>query len=162
MQVMASINPSEGRVGGLIGARRRRGYPAMFCVLLTSTGVMAACSRAATVVTTTTRPAPGSISNPVAPSIYSVKVGRFIETVEAGDGALLVSPPSKNAVPGITVKQATSLFDADYSFKGIYAFDVVGLGLVTLTDTQDQTTSYDSRLASASSSANGRDHDHDR
>src|SRR5579862_1233352 len=99
---MASIYPPEGRVSGFKGARRRWGYPTVVCVLLTSTGVLAACSHAAKVVTTTTRPVPGSVSNPVAPSIYSVKGGRFIESVEAGDGVLVVSPPPKSAVPGIT------------------------------------------------------------
>jgi hypothetical protein len=151
--MMAPVRPPDGRGRGKREGRRRRGYPAVFCVLLISIGLLAACSRAATVVTTTTRPAPGTVADPVAPSIYSVKTGRFIETVEVGDGALLVSPPSKKAVPGISAVQADSLFDADYSFKGIYAFDVVGLGSATVTDTQDQTTSYDTRQTSGSSSA---------
>ena len=146
----ASINPAEGR--GPTGVRRRRGYPAVFCVVLASIGLMA-CSRAATVVTTTTRPPPGSVADPVAPSIYSVRTGRFIESVEVGDGALLVSPPPKQAVAGISALQAESLFDADYSFKGIYAFDLVGLGSATLTETQDQTTSYDTRETTRSTSA---------
>jgi hypothetical protein len=71
-----------------------------------------------------------------------VAEGRFIQSVEVGDNTLVVSPPPKHASSAITPVRATSLFDADYSFQGIYEFDVLGLGSATLEDGQAQDTSY--------------------
>ena len=56
-----------------------------------------------------------------------------------GDGVLVVSPPEERFAGD--QRPAGRPIHADYSFKGIYAFDVVGLGSVTLTDTQGQATS---------------------
>jgi hypothetical protein len=143
VRMQAADRPSVARRRSEGKARRRTGgYPVMFCALLASTAAMAGCSRAASDVTTTTRPVPGTVSDPVAPSIDSVAAGRFTQAVEVGDKTLVVSPPPKDASSAITPLRAAALFYADYSFQGIYEFDVLGLGSATLEDGQAQDTSY--------------------
>ncbi len=114
---------------------------AVLAVLGTVTG----CSHPARVqATTTTRPRPGTPSNPVAPSIYSVGSDRFVESVEVGGKVLVVTPAPKDAVPTLTAAQARSMFDAYEAFNGIYKFDLLGLGEATLEQTPSQTSSQTS------------------
>ncbi|MGO9343856.1 MAG: hypothetical protein ACLP6E_15265, partial [Acidimicrobiales bacterium] len=107
-------------------------------------GTAAGCSHSPSTqkTTTTTRPRPGTLTNPVAPSIYSVGLDRFVESVEVGGKVLEVSPPPKHAAAFVTAAQAQVMFDAYDAFSGIYKFDVFGLGDATLEQTAAQTTSF--------------------
>jgi hypothetical protein len=140
MQVTSCVPTARGHSTPK-GRGRQPAYPVVLVVLLAS---LAGCSHSAslgTTTTSTTRPAPGTGSDPVAPSLYSVRAGRFVESVEVGDKTLVVSPPPKTAIAQIGEVRAASLFDADYSFQGIYQFDLLGLGSATV-DAQPQETSY--------------------
>jgi hypothetical protein len=152
VRMQAAGDPVSPRPPQLDFARQRPGghYPVVVCAVLVSIAAIAGCSQAGRVVTTTTRPPPGTAKAPGAPSIYSVTAGRFNQFVAVGGKNLLVAPPPKNADPAITGTQAAALFDADYSFQGIYAFDVLGLGLATLDQTSAQDTSYVTGLQQAS------------
>ncbi|MFZ0667702.1 MAG: hypothetical protein WAM97_18290 [Acidimicrobiales bacterium] len=96
--------------------------------------------------TTTTLPKPGTPANPVPPVLTSVKHGKFVSSVTIGGGVLEVTPPPKDAQASLDAAAATSIFDSDDTFTGIYAFDIVGLGEATLSasavPTTSQTTSY--------------------
>jgi hypothetical protein len=106
-------------------------------------GTAAGCSHSPTAqTTTTTRPGPGTPSDPVAPSIYSVGRDRFVESVEVGGKVLEITPPSKLAAPLVTAAQAQAMFDAYDAFSGIYKFDLLGLGDATLEQTVVRTTSF--------------------
>lgn len=121
-----------------MAAKRHPSRLASAIAALAVLGAVAGCSQAARVqATTTTHPRPGTPSNPVAPSIYSVGADRFVESVELGGKVLVVTPPPKDAVPTVTAAQARSMFDAYDAFSGIYKFDLLGLGEATL----EQTTS---------------------
>jgi hypothetical protein len=108
-------------------------------------GAAAGCSHSTAVKsTTTTRPRPGTPTNPVPPSVYSVGAERFLESIDVGGTVLLVSPPPKDAAPSVTAVQAASMFDAYEAFNGIYKFELLGLGVATL----DQTPSHPSQATS--------------
>ena len=128
--------------------------------VLSLLGAVAGCSRAAHVqATTTTRPRPGTPARPVAPSSYSVHLGRFVESVELAGKLLEVNPPPEQATPLVTAAQAKSLFEAYEAFNGIYKFDLLGLGDATL----DQTASQTALLPSAGGNHDddSADHHHD-
>jgi hypothetical protein len=112
---------------------------AVFAVL----GTAAGCSHSPTAqTTTTTKIRPGTPSDPVAPSIYSVGRDRFVESVEVGGKVLEITPPPKLAAPLVTSEQAQMMFDAYDAFSGIYKFDLLGLGDATLEQTAVRTTSF--------------------
>ncbi len=106
-------------------------------------GTVASCSHSPSAqTTTTTKFRAGTPSDPVAPSIYSVGLDRFVESVEVGGKVLEITPPSKLASPLVTASQAQVMFDAYDAFTGIYKFDLLGLGDATLEQTGVRTTSF--------------------
>ncbi len=133
------------RSGQTVGMAGRRHPLRLFGIVsvLSVLGAVAGCAPAhRTQVTTTTQPHPGTPGNPVPPSFNSVRLGRFVDSVEVGGKVLEVVPPPKKAAPVITAAVAKSLFEAYESFKGIYKFDILGLGDVTLDQTAAHTASY--------------------
>ena len=79
-----------------MAAKRRPSRLASAVCVLAVVGAVAGCSQAPHVqATTTTRPRPGTPSNPVAPSIYSAGANRFVESVEVGGKVLVVTPAPK-------------------------------------------------------------------
>jgi len=116
---------------------------------LAALGAVAGCTQAKVIAstTTTTRPRPGSAADPVAPSLSSVRAGNYVTSVTVGGGVLVVSPPPKGAAPSITATDAMSLFQADASLQGTYAFDILGLGSATLDQAAEQSAYY--RMASS-------------
>ncbi len=136
------LDERSGQTVGMAAKRHRSGLAASVAALAVI-GVAASCSHTPRVQsTTTTRPRPGTPTNPVQPSIYSVRAGRFVESVQLGDKVLEVNPAPQQPAPPVTAAQASSMFEAYDAFNGIYKFDMLGLGDATLNQTSPQTTSY--------------------
>ncbi len=114
-QVPTCALPAE-RPGQTVGMAAKRYGPRLAAsfAALALLGTAAGCSHSPSTqkTTTTTRPRPGTLTNPVAPSIYSVGLDRFVESVEVGGKVLEVSPPPKHAAAFVTAAQAQVMFDA--------------------------------------------------
>gem|GEM_PF-3183618 len=112
-----------------------------------------------TVVAGCTRPGQSFSAGPEGPSRTAVADGRFVTTIEMGQGTLLVTPPPDGARGTFPESKAwTILRTADVAY-GTYRFAIIGLGLASLlpgASPEGPTSSTTSVPASTPSGPGGR------